>query len=307
MGVPIARLYNFVTDKNNGTPITASRVDAELDQLIAGLNKVGISQSSAPSSPTEGDLWFDTTNDILKVFRNNEWVTQGIVQVSVSAPASPQEGDIWWDKTNNILYVYNSSAWIRIATDSQGVDVASATTITLGDGNVFKITGTTGITNITIKPAGFTAKLYFADILSITNSGNIILNNGSFTTVSNSTMTLISDGTYWYETCRSPQAASLVGALADKSSGYGAQQATTDGFIEVVLTATGTSDLIVNCYTDSAADPTTNVSGIKVNANYINNGDKQSLFMVVKKNDYWKVVVTSGVTSIKVYWVPLGA
>jgi len=36
-----------------------------------------VSQSSAPSSPGTGDLWFDTTNNIMKVYNSTNWVNAG--------------------------------------------------------------------------------------------------------------------------------------------------------------------------------------------------------------------------------------
>jgi microcystin-dependent protein len=114
MPATIYRIYSFSDDRNNGIPITASRVDAELDQLVATMNLAGVAQATAPLNPTNGAMWYDTTNKQLKVYRSNEWVIQGIVHVATSAPSTPQEGDLWWDKTNNLLYAYDGSAQRQI-------------------------------------------------------------------------------------------------------------------------------------------------------------------------------------------------
>lgn len=114
----ISRLYNFVNDKNNGIPITSSRVDAELNQLVTTANQSVIVAATQPSSPFEGMLWWDSTNHILKEYRNNEFVISGIVHVSITAPASPQSGDIWINTsgTENSFSYRNkaNAAWIQI-------------------------------------------------------------------------------------------------------------------------------------------------------------------------------------------------
>ncbi|NTW33147.1 MAG: hypothetical protein HGB12_11065, partial [Bacteroidetes bacterium] len=93
---------------------------------------------------------------------------------------------------------------------SKGADVASATTITLGtDGNFFDITGTTTISFITIKPAGTIIILKFnasgnIQSGSVGTSGAMKLQGGAtFGYTQFDTLTLVSDGTNWYEIARS--------------------------------------------------------------------------------------------------------
>lgn len=86
---------------------------------------------------------------------------------------------------------------------AKGADIASAAALTLGtDGNYFDITGTTGITSITAKSAGFVAILQFDGVLTITDGSNLKL-AGNFTTSADDTLILICDGTNWHELSRS--------------------------------------------------------------------------------------------------------
>lgn len=71
----VSRLYNFETDRINGVKITASRIDGEFDQIITALNRKVLSAASAPANPINGQTWVDTTNNVLKVYLNNAWVT----------------------------------------------------------------------------------------------------------------------------------------------------------------------------------------------------------------------------------------
>ena len=93
---------------------------------------------------------------------------------------------------------------------SKGADVASASTTTLGnDGNFFDITGTAVISNITIKPAGTMVVLKFNSNINIQSgtvgvSGALRLSGAAtFGATQYDTLTLISDGTNWWETARS--------------------------------------------------------------------------------------------------------
>ncbi len=84
------------------------------------------------------------------------------------------------------------------------VSVASATALTLPYGfDAFLITGTTNITSIVaLGHAGKTVRLIFAGILTFTDGNNLKL-AGNFVTTADDTITLVCDGTNWYETGRS--------------------------------------------------------------------------------------------------------
>lgn len=71
----------------------------------------------------------------------------------------------------------------------------------------------------------------------------------------------------------------------NKTSSYGAQQATTNGIVCADFTGAGTID----GYTDGNADPAR-----KVRHAYATAGDINGITFPVKKNDYWKVIITSG-------------
>lgn len=110
---PLTRVRNFVNDKNNGIPITSSYMDAELNQILTAANLTGIVQGSAPSSPTNGATWFDTSNNQWKVFRNNEWINFSPVYGSSSGyMTTPQKGDLFvnWSSFPN-LSEYTGTNW----------------------------------------------------------------------------------------------------------------------------------------------------------------------------------------------------
>ena len=85
-----------------------------------------------------------------------------------------------------------------------GAAVASATALPLPTGRVFHVTGTTTITSITSTDfaAGAVITLIFDGILTFTDGSNLKL-NGNFVTSADDTITLVYDGSNWYEMCRS--------------------------------------------------------------------------------------------------------
>jgi hypothetical protein len=76
------------------------------------------SNSTPPSAPLTGQLWYDNVNDILKVYNSdsNIWkpISSSISQATAPSSSTSVTGDIWWDTTNAQLKVWSGSAWITI-------------------------------------------------------------------------------------------------------------------------------------------------------------------------------------------------
>ncbi len=91
------------------------------------------------------------------------------------------------------------------AHDSSNVpNVASTAAITLGEGDIFTITGTASITSIAAAStiSGRVVTLKFDAVLTFTDGGNLIL-EGNFVTAANDTITLKAIGSDWFEVGRS--------------------------------------------------------------------------------------------------------
>jgi hypothetical protein len=80
--------------------------------------------------------------------------------------------------------------------------VASAATLGVPTARVQTVTGTTNVTNMTAGGAGQRVTLIFAGILTFTDGNNLKL-AGNFVTTADDTITLVCDGTSWFETSRS--------------------------------------------------------------------------------------------------------
>jgi hypothetical protein len=123
-------------------------------------------------------------------------------------------------------------------------NLASAATVTFYEDeevNAYKITGTTDITTITASWVGRKVTMHFAAALTVTHGSNIYLAYGrDFITVADSTMTVICDGTNWYEIARSGGGQAVVQESA-LASNYTIP--TWDGHSIDIVTPTGTGTI----------------------------------------------------------------
>jgi hypothetical protein len=77
--------------------------------------------SSDPASGSEGDLYFNTTDNVVKIYIDSAWTELtgggggGAISVSASAPVIANEGDGWFDNTDGKFYVYDGSFWVEAA------------------------------------------------------------------------------------------------------------------------------------------------------------------------------------------------
>ena len=75
--------------------------------------------SSGPPNPLSGQLWWDTTNNILRVWSGTTWkISTGATAAPFVSPPgdlSTLGGDLWFDKTNGQLKVWNGdNAWVLV-------------------------------------------------------------------------------------------------------------------------------------------------------------------------------------------------
>jgi len=103
-----------------------------LDENFIHLLESG-SNTTAPSAPLTGQLWWDKANNVMKVYNGTTFKVISASTASASAPSSNVAGDLWFDTVNQQLKVYNGSAWILVgpaSTSGQGTSGAVVTTLT---------------------------------------------------------------------------------------------------------------------------------------------------------------------------------
>ena len=73
------------------------------------------SNTSAPTKPISGQLWYDSTNSQLKVYSGSAFVPAGgNVPYQTTAPSTLSQGDLWVDSDTGQLYFYNGTSNILV-------------------------------------------------------------------------------------------------------------------------------------------------------------------------------------------------
>ena len=71
--------------------------------------------SSAPSNPITGELWYDSTNNALKVYDGSYFQYINAVRPSATTPTqSLRTGVLWYDTSNSLLKLYNGSSFVTV-------------------------------------------------------------------------------------------------------------------------------------------------------------------------------------------------
>jgi hypothetical protein len=132
-----------------------------LDENFIHLLENG-SNTSPPAAPLTGQLWWDKTNSLLKVYNGSTFKTISAATASASAPSNNVIGDLWYDTSNQQLKVWTGTTWLLIGpsfTAGTGITGAIVDTIvdnTLVSHVVIKLYVSNSVVGIISKDAAFT-------------------------------------------------------------------------------------------------------------------------------------------------------
>ena len=159
---------NFPNSPANGATVSVGNKTLEYNSItgtwqIQASNIGAFSVSdTAPSSPVNGDLWFNSASLNLYAYYadvdSSQWLQVGTdaeeaqqlsATSSDTAPTSPNAGDMWFDTSELNLYIYyndgNTSQWVQMNSENtDGIsDVSDLTDTTnlLFDGQYSSLTG----------------------------------------------------------------------------------------------------------------------------------------------------------------------
>jgi hypothetical protein len=201
---------------NDGTVNTASSMTLVgknyagygefLDENFIHLLENG-ANTTAPAAPLTGQLWWDKTNTLLKVYNGTVFKTISAATASATQPASNVTGDLWYDTTNQQVKVYTGSSFIVVGpafTSTEGTAGAIPETVNDNTATPHYITGLyVAGTRVAIvsKDANFTAAaptstlfptIYKGITISnsadtvmagnVRNTGNVVVTSGGATT-----------------------------------------------------------------------------------------------------------------------------
>ena len=153
--------------------------------------------TSAPSSPSEGDLWYNSTLGRTFVYYNDgssaQWVDASpftpsnntSVVVSSSAPTSPDDGQLWYNTTLARTFIYyndgTSSQWVDSApfnipeVEEDTADGKTDTTITATEGQTtFNVAYQVGYVDVYLNGARLSQSEFTA-----TNGTQIVLSTAA--------------------------------------------------------------------------------------------------------------------------------
>ena len=122
--------YNItLTNGNTFATIADGTVNTASSVTLVGKNYAGYGQfldenfiqmlenfsnATAPTAPLIGQLWWDSTNSLLKVYNGTVFKTISAATASNTAPTSNVTGDLWYDITNQQLKVWTGSAFLVV-------------------------------------------------------------------------------------------------------------------------------------------------------------------------------------------------
>jgi hypothetical protein len=93
-------------------------LNENLVHLLENFASPNSGATSGPPNPLAGQLWWDTTNNILRVYSGTSWkISTGATSAPFSSPPgdlSALGGDLWFDSTNQQLKIYSGFSWVTV-------------------------------------------------------------------------------------------------------------------------------------------------------------------------------------------------
>jgi hypothetical protein len=177
-----------------------------LDENFIHLLENG-SDTTAPSAPLTGQLWWDKTNNLLKVYNGTTFKTISAATASGTQPTSNVTGDLWYDTTNQQVKVWTGSSFIVVGpafTSTEGTAGAIPETVNDNTATPHFVTGlyvagtrvalvskdsnfTAAAPTSTLFPTvykGITVSNSADTVLAgnVRNTGNVVITSGGATT-----------------------------------------------------------------------------------------------------------------------------
>jgi len=87
-------------------------------------------QTTAPTGAVDGDLWFDTDDQLLYRYNGASWEQIGTANVTYSQATAPTgtKGDLWYDTDDNKLYRHDGVGWQQVSTSNDIYSQSTAPT-----------------------------------------------------------------------------------------------------------------------------------------------------------------------------------
>jgi len=123
------------------------------------------SNTTAPTAPLTGQLWWDKANGLMKVYNGSAFKVISAATASSTAPTGNVQGALWYDSVNQQLNVWTGTAWVIVGpaftpgTGTTGAIVATITDNTSVSHVVIELYVNDSIVGIVSKDAAFTPQI----------------------------------------------------------------------------------------------------------------------------------------------------
>jgi hypothetical protein len=123
------------------------------------------SNTTAPTAPLTGQLWWDKSTGLMKVYNGSAFKVISAATASSTAPTSNVQGDLWYDTVNAQLKVYTGTTFLLVGPQfTAGTGVTGAIVDTITDNTsvshvVIKLFVENAVVGIVSKDAAFTPQV----------------------------------------------------------------------------------------------------------------------------------------------------
>ena len=123
------------------------------------------SNTTPPTAPLTGQLWWDKANGLMKVYNGTAFKVISAATASSTAPTGNVQGALWYDSVNQQLNVWTGTAWVIVGpaftpgTGTTGAIVATITDNTSVSHVVIELYVNDSIVGIVSKDAAFTPQV----------------------------------------------------------------------------------------------------------------------------------------------------
>lgn len=235
--------------------------------------------TSQPSAPLTGQLWYDKTNSLLKVYSGSIFKNLGSATSATSAPSGQVAGDLWFDSTNEQLKVYNGTTHILVGPSfTAGSGTSGAIVETVQDGSavdhvVVKMYVSSTVVSITSKDTTFTPAVSISGFATVVPGINISTTvSGAVLTGTSSNAQLLDsiDSTGFLSATGNDTTSGTLGVLNDTGVVVGADSdlklsvATNDA---VIQNQTSNGNILVKINDGGVTTTVLNIMGADGNIN----------------------------------------
>lgn len=127
---------SYLINRSDGTELLVledGTINTATSLALVGKNTIGygeiqnenflfllenFSNEFPPSRPISGQLWYDTTDNVLKIYDGTNWVNTGSASSSETEPTNPGLGSFWLRTTDNTINVWDGSSWRFVGPDA---------------------------------------------------------------------------------------------------------------------------------------------------------------------------------------------